>query len=139
MKILLVSDTHGETELLLKLSKKYQDYTKIHLGDRGFDKSLLDELGFIYVDGNCDYGHNKDKILNIENNKIFITHGDLYNVKYDMNKLYYKALSENANYVFFGHTHFQINIREANINFINPGSLKDKKYAIITDDIIELY
>ena len=139
MKILLVSDSHGNRDLLIKLANIYRDYTKIHLGDRGFDKSLLDNLGFIYIDGNCDYGNNKDKVISIDDQTIFITHGDKYNIKFDLNKLYFKALEVSANIVFFGHTHIQTNIIYDNIRFINPGALINNNYCIIEDNDIKFY
>ncbi len=135
MKLLIVSDTHGELDKLIELANKYTDYTKIHLGDRGFDKEELDKLGFIYVDGNCDIGNNKEKELVIDNDKIFITHGDKYNVKFGLDKLYFKALSLNVNYVFYGHTHIQSLIETDGIPFINPGSLLNDNYCIIDDTI----
>ena len=52
--------------------------------------------------------------------------------------LYYKALEINANYVLFGHTHFQEKFEKGGITFINPGSLKDNKYALIEDGVIKL-
>lgn len=135
MKLLVVSDTHGELEKLKILANKYNDYTKIHLGDRGFDKSELDSLGFIYVDGNCDTQDNKDKLLEIDGLKIFITHGDKYSVKYSLDKLYFKALSLEAEYVFYGHTHIQRIIEANGIKFINPGSLLNDNYCVIDDEI----
>jgi len=140
MKLLITSDTHGNLELLKKLSLKYKDYVKIHLGDRGFDIKELDTLGFIYVDGNCDCNESvKDRTLNIEDNIIFMTHGDKYNVKFDLNKLYFKALESNAKYVFYGHTHFQSKVEFENMIFINPGALKDNKYCVIEDDNIKFF
>lgn len=138
MKLLLISDTHGELEKLKELASKYSDYTKIHLGDRGFSKDELDKLGFIYADGNCDEGNNKDYIIEIEGNKIFITHGDKYNVKFGLDKLYFKALSLGANFVFFGHTHIQKILEASGIKFINPGSLLNDNYCVI-DDTIKLF
>ena len=135
MRLLIISDTHGELEKLKELSNQYKDYTKIHLGDRGFDKSELDSLGFIYVDGNCDTQDNKDKLLEIDDFKIFITHGDKYSVKYSLDKLYFKALSLGAHYVFYGHTHIQRIIEANGIKFINPGSLLNDNYCVIDDEI----
>ena len=136
MKILLVSDTHNNLEDLEKLAKLYPDFIKIHLGDRGFDKSILEKYNFYYVDGNCDLGNKKELLLNIDNKKIFINHGDIYNVKFGLDKLYYKALSLDADYVFYGHTHIEQEIEYQNITFINPGALKDKKYVLICDNSI---
>ena len=38
--------------------------------------------------------------------KIFITHGDLYGVKYGMTNIYYKGKEVGADIVLFGHSQF---------------------------------
>ena len=138
MKILITSDIHNNLDFFLEISRKYKDCTKINLGDRGIDISILRELDYICVDGNCDQNISvSEQILNIDNKKIFITHGHNYNVKSSMLNLYYKAKSLGVDYVFFGHTHFQTNFVYDNIIFINPGAIKDNHAALIIDDVIK--
>ena len=140
MNFLIVSDSHGDSEYFSKLLKEYKDYFVIHLGDRGFDvEKYLENREYILVDGNCDrYTYQKDAYLDYKNHKILLTHGDLYGVKYDFNKLYFKALQEKCDVVMFGHTHHQESFEYNNIKFINPGALNLHKYAIIKDDEIIL-
>ena len=132
MKILVLSDSHSSS---IKIDLSSFDYA-FHCGDRGFSK-LSDDV--IYVKGNCDFSGDKEKLVEINGKKIFITHGNLYNVKINYMNLYYKALELKADIVLFGHTHKQIVFSEDNILFINPGAYEDGCYAIINDNNIELY
>lgn len=138
MKILITSDIHKNLDFFLKISEEYKDFTKINLGDRGVDVNILKNLNYICVDGNCDKEEAEDeKLILVDDKKIFITHGHKYNVKSSMLKLYYKALSLGADYVFYGHTHIQSKVIYDDIVFINPGAIKDNHYVVITDDVIK--
>ncbi len=138
MKILITSDIHKNLDFFLEISEKYKDFTKINLGDRGIDINILKDYEYICVDGNCDTCLTElEKLLILDNKRIFITHGHMYNVKESMLKLYYKAKSLNANYVFFGHTHFQTQFVYDDIIFINPGAVLDNHVAYIVDDVIK--
>ena len=139
MKILIISDTHKNIDKLIEVSEKYKDYIKFDLGDRQLDKEIYEKYGYISVDGNCDLDNDnliKEEIL--DNKKFLLTHGHIFNVKYTYLNLYYKALEINANYVLFGHTHFQEVFKKGDITFINPGALKDGHFALIIDGEIKL-
>jgi len=138
VKILITSDIHKNLDFFLEISEKYKDFTKINLGDRGIDISILQKYNYICVDGNCDFEiTNKEQVLVIDNKKIFITHGHNYNVKSSMLNLYYKAKSLNVDYVFFGHTHIQTKVVYDDIIFINPGAIKDNHAVLIINDVIK--
>ncbi len=138
MKILITSDIHKNLDFFLKISEEYKDFTKINLGDRGVDINILKNLNYICVDGNCDKEESEEeKLIVVDDKKIFITHGHKYNVKSSMLNLYYRALSLGADYVFYGHTHIQSNIIYDDIVFINPGAIKDNHYVVIIDDVIK--
>ena len=132
MRILVLSDSHSTN---IKIDFSSFDYV-FHCGDRGFSK-LSDDV--IYVKGNCDFAGDNEKLIEINGKKIFITHGNIYNVKYNYMNLYYKALELKADIVLFGHTHKQIVFSENNILFLNPGAYENGCYAIINDTNIELY
>lgn len=114
----------------IELAKKYISNADvlIHLGDNSED---IEELtrgfeGKVYgVRGNCDFTNTypKEQILEIEGKRIFITHGDLYGVKYSMNNIYYKAKESGVDIALFGHTHEQLLVEEGGIVFMNPGSI----------------
>lgn len=129
-KIIIFSDTHGYMREIpfLKDINEY-DYF-IYLGD-GYDEvenwarnsNLADK--FIAVTGNCDYAPDipRQKFFDIDGVKIFITHGDIYNVKSSYNKIFEKAKSINADIAMFGHTHYADNKFIDGIYLFNPGSI----------------
>lgn len=132
MKILALSDSHNQ---IINLDYTLFDYV-IHCGDYGgskFDDNVL------YVRGNCDFQGEKIKEITINNKKILITHGDLFNVKFTLNNLFYRALDTKCDICLYGHTHYQCVNEIEGIYFINPGAYKDGYYAIINNNIIEFY
>ena len=77
------------------------------------------------VPGNNDYAPHleKDKIVNVANHRILLTHGHKYGVYYGLYGLYDKAKEYNCDVVLYGHTHIpKINYMD-DISFANPGSI----------------
>lgn len=125
-KIVVISDTHGNFSCIEKLLgiMKESDYV-FHLGD--FEKDILEykkELSnkIISVKGNCDGGGDY-ALVNIENIKILLVHGDGYSVKNGVDRLYYLAKELQVNAVLYGHTHNAIIEKIDDIWFVNPGCM----------------
>lgn len=130
MKILLFSDSHGYTHNMVKAIDENKDADLvIHLGDYVKDAlklaSIYNKMNFEFVAGNNDYYTKapNEKLLNINDKKIFITHGHSYNVKFGYDKLISKGKAINADMVFFGHTHVNEEIIKEDILLLNPGSI----------------
>lgn len=131
MRILVVSDTHGDYYNFKKVLDAHKDaQVVIHCGD---SRDELDSVqmyypdkAFICVKGNCDLGSllPTTESRTIEGKRFFITHGHLYNVKSTLYPLCCKAREENADFVLFGHTHNATDICDDTLHIINPGSLK---------------
>ncbi|MBM7688332.1 YfcE family phosphodiesterase [Enterococcus ureilyticus] len=142
MKYLVVSDNHGDRDILVDLVKNYQGKVDkmFHCGDSELEPT--DELwkDFIVVKGNCDYDPEfPDSIVERTGlDIIFMTHGHLANVRSGLTSLALQAEKHGANIVLFGHTHeIGCEIR-ANVLYLNPGSISQprgmiqlKSYAII--------
>lgn len=129
-KVLIFSDTHGCMHEIPYLKKTEEYDYFIYLGD-GYeqvkdwaDKNNLDER-FIAVTGNCDYAPEvkRQRFFEIDDIKIFITHGDIYNVKGSYQKIFDKAKSMNADIAMFGHTHYAEKQYVEGIYLFNPGSI----------------
>lgn len=148
MKVLVISDTHGHISNAEKaIDSNPEIEVIIHLGDYYKDAVCLSELypniNFEFVSGNCD--SNKalysEKTLEIANNKIFITHGHNYSVKWSYKPILERAKAENAKLVLFGHTHIAVIEKINNILLLNPGSIAQSRsnlpesYAIL--DILD--
>ncbi len=142
IKITVISDTHGNLSAIDKMAQIIleSDYV-FHLGDhyddiKNYAHVLKDKL--YRVHGNCDWGNNKDLVVQIGEHKIFATHGDLYGAKRGLDKLTEKAKQENCSVVFYGHTHVAEIKKQDGILFVNPGTLQkcsaNKTFAYVIID-----
>ena len=142
MKILVVSDSHGDRQALLHLKKQYEHEVDamIHCGDSELQSDDQALQNFIYVKGNCDYDahFSNESVREIGGYRFFITHGHLYNVRMTLQNLSYKAEEVGANIVLFGHTHHVGSELGADqVLYVNPGSILlprgriEKTYAIL--------
>lgn len=94
MRILVLSDIHGRS---LDLNLKGYDYI-ICCGDYGNTRFKNNVL---VVRGNCDKDGAKELIENIFSRKVFISHGDLYNVKYRYDNIFYRTKELDCSVCFF--------------------------------------
>lgn len=142
MKIVILSDTHGNQALAARILEEVHDVDHIiHLGDEIDDACFLEMVygkEIIKVPGNCDYSASfpRERHITLAGKKTLITHGDLYNVKSGMEKLQEKAKAEKVEFVLYGHTH-QASVQTIDdILFVNPGCLKkgfsELTYAILS-------
>ena len=151
MRLLVVSDSHGDRDILTELIKTYQGKVDamIHCGD-----SELAETDSVWEDmksvkGNMDFDQSYPlfQIKEIDQERIIWVHGHLHDVKNSMQTLVFTAKEAQANFAFFGHTHeLGVEMIEG-ILVLNPGSIllprgahKIKTYAIVetTKDTIQV-
>jgi hypothetical protein len=131
MKIAVLSDTHGNFPLAIKLLDHIAGLDSIiHLGDVLHDAEIIEmALGMpvIKLAGNCDSSAEarRELLLHIEGKSLFVTHGDRYQVKNGNRRIYEKAVSLSADIVLYGHTHIPAVQKKGEILLVNPGSLKE--------------
>lgn len=140
MKLLVMSDTHGDEEIIKIVRDRHPDVdVTVHCGDSElpFEHPYLE--GVKKVRGNCDADKNFPNEIQFTSGgvRFLTTHGHLYNVKSTLMNLYYRAKEVEAEVVFYGHSHI-LDIEEIdNILLINPGSLlkprgiTEKSYVIV--------
>ena len=147
MKIVIMSDTHNDRDIIGKIKSYYPKAdTYIHCGDSELAAADLVLQNVIKVGGNCDHdaAYKDDVLLEVGKTKLYITHGHLYNVKTSLMKLAYRAEEVGANIVCFGHSHV-LGVEKLNSTlFINPGSLKSprgrkEKTFVVLEIIGETY
>ena len=102
MKIVVVSDSHADVKSLKLIRERHLHDADlfIHCGDSQLMSNHPDIQGYLTVRGNCDLDqqyplHRVEKLNHRET--LFMTHGHQYDVKYSMQRLYYKALEVGAN------------------------------------------
>ncbi len=122
MKILIISDSHGDTTHLFEIFARHKVDKTIHLGDLEISKdffSMTIVRGNSYLDPEAPL----ERILDIDGKKLFMTHGHVYSVHNGLTNISLKAQSVDADYCLFGHTHIPCFKENRGILYINPGSI----------------
>lgn len=131
IRILVFSDTHGQTDKMEKTIKNMigVDYI-VHLGDHTKDADYISliypEIKMINVSGNCDFCDPQppEKTFEINGFKFLATHGHPYGVKTSLALLKKYAHDNFIDCVLFGHTHIPLCEKTEKTLFLNPGSGK---------------
>lgn len=133
MKILLVSDSHGDYASLDRLANMYPEMDLyLHAGDSEQDEFSIKP--FISVRGNCDHYYDFPNYLVIPSpiGNIYVQHLPFISKSV--------ADEHKAKIVIHGHTHTRRKEDKNGILYINPGSISyardkyDGSYAIIEID-----
>ena len=110
--IILVSDSHRQTECLKKIRSMYPNaYAYLHAGDS--------------VQGNCDYygDYEPEAVFEVEGHHILLVHGH-HDIGYgSLFGLVRHARERGCDIVCFGHTHVPYDEQFEEIHLFNPGSL----------------
>lgn len=149
MKFLVVSDSHGNREILETLVARHQNEVEafFHCGDSELAPTDPIWQHYQVVNGNCD-GFNyfpNEVTVELGQERIFMTHGHLVNVNSTLDVLVDAAAAQAATICLFGHTH-QLGVeRRQGILVLNPGSILlprgryfERTYALVesTDDCL---
>lgn len=131
MKIAVLSDTHGNYSLAIKMLDRIADLDFIiHLGDTLHDADIIEQacsIPVIKLAGNCDSTPKakRELLLNLSGRSLFLSHGDLYRVKNGTDIIYERASSVSADIVLYGHTHIPTVQKKGEVLLVNPGTLKE--------------
>lgn len=129
MKILVVSDSHGRNDNMIRTIKKVSPIDMmLHLGDIDMGPEELEHLAGckVYaVCGNNDFlaDYPKELLIEIGKHKVFMTHGHRYRISYGLKDLAQAAKSKGADTVLYGHTHVVSSKIVDGILMLNPGSI----------------
>ena len=130
MRILVISDTHGDFFALNDAVKKHSNAEIVFFLGDGYKElcdveALYPEKKFLAVKGNCDFFCPLPAvdIISTEFGKIMFTHGDVFDVKSTMVNIKRTAQQNDVRLVLFGHTHKKYMEYDDGIYYFNPGSL----------------
>lgn len=127
MKILAISDNHGDRQILQTVFEAYRSQVDaiFHCGDSEMTKDDPLFKGVNVVKGNNDFGPDfpNELQLKVADTKIFMTHGHLYDVSMSLTRLDLKAREIGASVVLFGHTHQLAAEMSQGRLYVNPGSI----------------
>lgn len=132
MKILIISDTHGDEKILLEKLEKYPDFDNyFYLGDSELleTNQIFDK--FTAVCGNMDYGDFPEtELVNSNGINFLLTHGHLFGVNMGLDSILEEGRNLGANVICYGHTHYlDVNYIDS-ILLINPGSISQPRNFI---------
>jgi putative phosphoesterase len=123
MKIIVMSDSHGDKETVKAVSALQADAI-FHCGDSELssDDPLLQNLHI--VKGNCDRDLRfpDSVVVEVGDKKIWMVHGHEHDCKRTMLPLNYEAQERGVDIVLFGHSHSYAAEMSEGILFVNPGS-----------------
>ncbi len=137
MKILVVSDSHGQQRPMERAVQLEQPDEIIHLGDCWRDAQWLSRrfplIRVQSVVGNCDFGVKGPEtlLLRREGLTILAMHGHRCHVKFGYTRAEYAALEAGADILLFGHTHVAYCEKWNGLWLFNPGACEAGSYGVI--------
>lgn len=126
MKIVVISDSHGNIDVLNKVLKDNPDADYyFHLGDSELEASELSP--FLSIKGNIDYDYSlpMDRVVDTKYGSIYLTHGHAYSG--DVNLIAKAAKMNDCSIALYGHTHIYLDETMDGIRVINPSSATRSK------------
>jgi putative phosphoesterase len=135
MKILLLSDSHGNIDVMKRAAETEQPDAIFHMGDHITDAEalrLMIPAPMFCVAGNTDHALPRELLFDYGGKKFFLTHGDSFGVtSAALDRLSWEGvmgllrhgISIGANIIAFGHTHKALVYSMNGAWIINPGSI----------------
>ncbi|MDO4681049.1 MAG: metallophosphoesterase [Aerococcus sp.] len=126
-KIVIVSDNHGDQEILKMIVERHQDEATafIHCGDS--EGNVEDPIwqSFTVVQGNMDFADFPlAEVVSVPEGKIMVTHGHRFDIKRDLNVLASYSKEAGCEVACFGHSHVMTLEEVQGVLMINPGSIR---------------
>lgn len=144
MRVLIISDSHGDTKRFDQIITASEPDMIIHLGDIERDVEYLEavypNIPLHAVLGNNDpwVRRETEKVIEIENQKIFITHGHLYGVWDNGFRVCERAKELGCATALFGHSHVPVDEMFGNVRAFNPGSISRPRQGSYSVGIMEI-
>lgn len=130
MKILVLSDSHGQFSAMEDAIRREKPDYIFHLGDHQRDARKLEQrypnIPMCTVPGNCDLPLPTDTLTvrqELDGVSMLLTHGHLYNVKSGLLRMELAAREACVQVALFGHTHTAYCKEQDGLWLMNPGSI----------------
>lgn len=141
MRILVFSDSHGDSESMAQAMKRFYPDTAIFLGD-GIDDFLILEKDFPYtkffnVAGTIDDKGDPARLEKFEGVAIYMSHEESLTKIKENREHIFEAMKLNAQIVLYGHSHVPELFVYRGITFMNPGTIS-KAYGFRTFGLIDI-
>ena len=133
MKILIISDTHGNLNNLYRVLEMEKPIDNLlHLGDFSGDDDEIRaaaDCACAFVRGNCDICSNErdTRDFGLLNHNVHMEHGQM--LPSDLNSIALRAKYLGADILLYGHTHVPVSVFHKGVYIVNPGSLSRPRQA----------
>lgn len=144
MRVLIISDSHGDTKRFDKAIVAFEPDMIIHLGDIERDveylKDVYPHIALEAVVGNNDpwVRRETEKVIEVEGIKIFLTHGHLYSVYDGGFRIAKRAEELGCRYALYGHSHIPNEEVHGSVRVFNPGSISRPRAGNYSVGIMEI-
>ncbi len=141
MRILVLSDSHGNVDAMVRCVERSQPDAILHLGDCLNDAEALHRqypaIPMQTVPGNCDWGalEQPEVLTEYGGVRILMMHGHTRHVKNGTMSAVCAAREVGARILLFGHTHRPLVDHDGSLWVMNPGSVGrglPATYGVIT-------
>lgn len=128
-RILIISDSHGYHDWVRAAVRQADHFDMlIHCGDLQCEPKEIEDMvscPCYMVRGNCDFRPDmpSSQIVLVPDHKLYIVHGHVQGVNYDLDELEDEAFANGCDIALFGHTHRPYCNNENGIILFNPGSV----------------
>lgn len=142
MKLLVLSDSHGNVDNMIQAVARTVPDMILHLGDGEHDARQMHEqfpaIPMEQVAGNCDWCSvlPPQKLICAADKRILMCHGHTLHVKESLLTALYAAQEQHADIFLFGHTHRIFSETRNGVAMLNPGSIGDAHYP--TFGVVEI-
>lgn len=140
MRILVISDSHGRKDNILRAVENSAPDHIIHLGDCVRDTECLEmhypHIPLWRVRGNCDLASTAPEygLEELDGVRILFAHGHNHGVKMNLDSFCNSVCFSGSRLGLFGHTHRAAWKQLGGIEILNPGSVGDHlrpTYALV--------
>jgi putative phosphoesterase len=142
MRILVLSDSHGDVDAMARCVKLTEPNEIFHLGDCWPDaeklRALYPHIPLEQVPGNCDWGSTEvpERLVEAGGKRFLLMHGHTRNVNSGAHRAVLAAKECGADAVLYGHTHLPLVDFDGTTYVMNPGTVAGVNhfatYGIIT-------
>ncbi|MFO7818928.1 MAG: metallophosphoesterase [Halanaerobacter sp.] len=133
MRLAVFSDAHRNLVRMESTLAELEDIDYLVYAGDGLnmvlESGIASDFELLAVQGNCDHlpQYPRERVIDLGEQRILLTHGKRYRIKLGLDNLYYKAQEIEADIVIFGHTHCRYAREEEGVLFFNPGSISQPK------------
>ncbi|MFN2926323.1 metallophosphoesterase family protein [Lachnospiraceae bacterium YH-ros2228] len=130
MRILIVSDSHGDRKYIDQAIERVEPDMICHLGDAQGDDIHIQAMGncpLYIVRGNCDSDLSLplEETFDLEGHRVLMAHGHYFGGSPSTIEagLRREAEKNHCDIIMYGHTHIPVLREDPDLTILNPGSI----------------